>query len=158
MSFRTSVRSLNRNATSQLRTVIQRSPAPFLTTFLRISPSPVIQASIKSFSTTPSKMSSNHSHLRAASLFDMSGFTAVVTGGGTGEPRSLIPQRSWKKNSKTNAYSYLCRSLLGIGLMCTLALVENGCKVYITGRKKEKLDSVVRQYSGDVKERGEIIA
>ena len=45
----------------------------------------------------------------------------------------------------------------GIGLMITLALVENGCKVFITSRDKSKLEDVVRRYSGDGKERGEIV-
>ncbi|GHJ83894.1 hypothetical protein NliqN6_0296 [Naganishia liquefaciens] len=69
-----------------------------------------------------------HPHLHRNELFNMAGFTAVVTGGGT-----------------------------GIGLMITLALVENGCKVFITSRDKSKLEDVVRRYSGDGKERGEIV-
>lgn len=48
-------------------------------------------------------------------------------------------------------------ALSGIGLMITLALVENGCKVFITSRDKSKLEDVVRRYSGDGKERGEIV-
>lgn len=56
--------------------------------------------------------------LTVAKLFDVSKFVAVVTGGGT-----------------------------GIGLMITQALVANGGKVYITGRRQETLDSVVQQYS-----------
>lgn len=70
-----------------------------------------------------------HTHLRVADLFSVKGLTAVVTGGGS-----------------------------GIGLMCTLALVENGAKVYIVGRTQEKLDEVVQRYSGDGQERGQIIA
>jgi len=58
-------------------------------------------------------------------LFNVSDLTAVVTGGGT-----------------------------GIGLMITQALVSNGARVYITGRRKEALDKVVQQYSGP----GKIIA
>ncbi|KAJ9103863.1 hypothetical protein QFC21_002325 [Naganishia friedmannii] len=69
-----------------------------------------------------------HPHMHRNELFDMTGFTAVVTGGGT-----------------------------GIGLMITLALVENGCKVFITSRDKSKLEDVVKRYGGDGKERGEII-
>ncbi|KAI4132861.1 MAG: hypothetical protein LQ347_002424 [Umbilicaria vellea] len=56
--------------------------------------------------------------LKASKLFDVSNFTAVVTGGGT-----------------------------GIGLMITQALVSNGAKVYITGRREEALNSVVDQYN-----------
>lgn len=35
----------------------------------------------------------------------------------------------------------------GIGLMQTLALVQNGAKVYITSRNAEKLKHVAEQYS-----------
>ncbi|CAF9938072.1 hypothetical protein IMSHALPRED_000648 [Imshaugia aleurites] len=56
--------------------------------------------------------------LRASKLFDVSDFTAVVTGGGT-----------------------------GIGLMITQALCSNGAKVYVTGRRQEALNKVVEQYS-----------
>lgn len=51
-------------------------------------------------------------------LFSVNGFKAVVTGGGT-----------------------------GIGLMITQALVRNGAKVYITGRRAEPLDLAVKNYS-----------
>lgn len=56
--------------------------------------------------------------LKSSKLFDVSNCTAVVTGGGT-----------------------------GIGLMITQALVSNGAKVYITGRREEALNSVVDQYN-----------
>ncbi|KAJ9117807.1 hypothetical protein QFC20_000087 [Naganishia adeliensis] len=69
-----------------------------------------------------------HPHLNRNQLFDLHSMTAVVTGGGT-----------------------------GIGLMITLALVENGCKVFITSRDISKLEDVVKRYSGDGTERGEII-
>jgi NAD(P)-dependent dehydrogenase (short-subunit alcohol dehydrogenase family) len=51
-------------------------------------------------------------------LFDVSNFSAVVTRGGT-----------------------------GIGLMITQTLVANGAKVYITGRRKEALETVVQKCS-----------
>jgi short-subunit dehydrogenase len=41
--------------------------------------------------------------------------------------------------------------------MITLALVENGCKVFITSRDISKLEDVMKRYSGDGNERGEII-
>ncbi len=56
--------------------------------------------------------------VQASKLFDVSHVIAVVTGGGT-----------------------------GIGLMIAQALQSNGAKVYITGRREEALDSVVKQYS-----------
>lgn len=59
-------------------------------------------------------------------LFDVSHVTAVVTGGAT-----------------------------GIGLMITQALATNGAKVYIVGRRKEKLEKTVETYN---KGPGQIIA
>lgn len=56
--------------------------------------------------------------LKSSKLFDVSNYSAVVTGGGT-----------------------------GIGLMITQTLVANGAKVYITGRRKEALDTVVQKYN-----------
>lgn len=51
-------------------------------------------------------------------MFDVSHVTAIVTGGGT-----------------------------GIGLMISQALVANGAKVYITGRREETLASTIEQYN-----------
>lgn len=51
-------------------------------------------------------------------MFDCSFLTAVVTGGGT-----------------------------GIGLMITQALVANGAKVYITGRRQEALETTIQKYN-----------
>jgi NADP-dependent 3-hydroxy acid dehydrogenase YdfG len=56
--------------------------------------------------------------LKVAKLFDVSNYSAVVTGGGS-----------------------------GIGLMITQALVSNGAKVYITGRREEALKNVVDKYN-----------
>lgn len=76
---------------------------------------------IYTFKNAMSSSSSDHPNtgLLASKLFDVSGFKAVVTGGGT-----------------------------GIGLMITQALVANGATVYISGRRKEALDTVVEKYSG----------
>ncbi|CAJ2503627.1 Uu.00g110210.m01.CDS01 [Anthostomella pinea] len=65
-------------------------------------------------------MASNSANaaMTRAKLFDLKGRVALVTGGGS-----------------------------GIGLMATQALVSNGAKVYITGRTKEKLEKVAKQYS-----------
>lgn len=60
----------------------------------------------------------SNEQLKASNLFDVSKLKCVVTGGGT-----------------------------GIGLMCTQALTANGATVYITGRRKEALDTVVKNYS-----------
>ena len=60
----------------------------------------------------------SNEQLKATNLFNVSNFNAVVTGGGT-----------------------------GIGLMITQALVANGAKVYITGRREDALDKVVEQYN-----------
>lgn len=63
-------------------------------------------------------MASNES-LLAGKLFNVDGFKAVVTGGGS-----------------------------GIGLMITQALVANGATVYICGRREEPLQKVAELYSG----------
>ncbi|EWZ39014.1 gluconate 5-dehydrogenase [Fusarium oxysporum f. sp. radicis-lycopersici 26381] len=67
-----------------------------------------------------------HRDFSRDALFDLSGKVALVTGGGS-----------------------------GIGLMATQALAVNGAKVYITGRTKEKLDTVVEKYGKNIA--GEII-
>ncbi|KJX93735.1 short chain dehydrogenase/reductase like protein [Zymoseptoria brevis] len=59
----------------------------------------------------------NHD-LKATDLFDVSHVTALVTGGAT-----------------------------GIGLMITQALVANGAKVWITGRREETLNKTVEKYN-----------
>lgn len=78
---------------------------------------------LKSFSTSVtaramSTQARTNDDLKASKLFDVSHITALVTGGGT-----------------------------GIGLMITQALVSNGAKVYITGRREEALENVVKQYN-----------
>ncbi|KAK0510833.1 hypothetical protein JMJ35_006385 [Cladonia borealis] len=60
----------------------------------------------------------SNEELKASNLFHVSNLSAVVTGGGT-----------------------------GIGLMITQALVSNGAKVYITGRREEALNKVLEQYN-----------
>lgn len=68
--------------------------------------------------------------LKIGKLYDVSGYIAVVSGGGT-----------------------------GIGLMITQALIANGAsKVYITGRRQEVLDTVVKEYSEQEAGQGKIIA
>ncbi|KAL8696731.1 MAG: hypothetical protein Q9224_002649, partial [Gallowayella concinna] len=63
-------------------------------------------------------LNKSNEELKLNKLFDVSNLTAVVTGGGT-----------------------------GIGLMITQALATNGAKVYITGRREDALESVVKQYN-----------
>ncbi|PWN50615.1 NAD(P)-binding protein [Violaceomyces palustris] len=57
----------------------------------------------------------------ASSIFDLSGAVALVSGGGT-----------------------------GIGLTAALSLASNGAKVYITGRRAEKLQEAVDHYQPSV--------
>ena len=76
-----------------------------------------LRATDRKMSTDNPSARSNE-QLRASTLFSVKDLTAVVTGGGT-----------------------------GIGLMITQALVANGAKVYITGRRQEALESIVEQYS-----------
>ncbi|KAJ6571738.1 dehydrogenase with different specificitie [Mycena capillaripes] len=68
----------------------------------------------------------NNSHFQLSQVFNVKGKVALVTGGGS-----------------------------GIGLMATQALAVNGAKVYIVGRTKEKLDTVVQQHGHNIA--GEII-
>lgn len=84
--------------------------------------------------------------LSASTLFNVDNMVALVTGGGTGGTReqraSDISMRSREACTDT---------LLGIGLMITKALVENGAsKVYIAGRRKEVLDSAVSSVGSNV--------
>jgi NAD(P)-dependent dehydrogenase (short-subunit alcohol dehydrogenase family) len=57
-------------------------------------------------------------YLQAQRLFSVEGWVCLVTGGGT-----------------------------GIGLMCSQALAANGAKVYITGRRKEVLETAAQEHS-----------
>jgi len=68
----------------------------------------------------------NNSDFQLSEVFNVKGKIALVTGGGS-----------------------------GIGLMATQALAVNGAKVYIVGRTKEKLDTVVQRYGQNIA--GEII-
>jgi len=69
------------------------------------------------------------SQFAAGSLFNMRGSVAVVTGGGT-----------------------------GIGLMITQALAANGCKVYITSRRKDVIEDSAKKHQPPKSSGGEIIA
>lgn len=91
--------------------LLTRASKPIQTAFIKQSSLPLIRRAMA----TGAK---SNDDLKASKLFDVSNFTAVVTGGGT-----------------------------GIGLMITQALVSNGAKVYITGRREEALNSVVDQYN-----------
>lgn len=85
---------------------------------LRIIPKPSNLTIIRTMSSSDNPSVRSNEELKASKLFDVSNFTAVVTGGGT-----------------------------GIGLMIAQALVSNGAKTYITGRREEALNKVVEQYN-----------
>ncbi|KAL3474988.1 hypothetical protein BJX99DRAFT_247892 [Aspergillus californicus] len=63
----------------------------------------------------------SNEHFQLENLFNVKGKVALITGGGS-----------------------------GIGLMATQALAKNGATVYITGRTKEKLDTVAKLYSQNI--------
>ncbi|KAL2061045.1 hypothetical protein VTL71DRAFT_9097 [Oculimacula yallundae] len=71
-------------------------------------------------------MSNSNSNFHLSSVFNVKGKVALITGGGS-----------------------------GIGLMATQALAVNGAKVYIIGRTKEKLETVVKTHGQGIE--GEII-
>jgi len=77
-----------------------------------------IRSNLPSLTRTMARGAARNEDLKASKLFDVNSYCAVVTGGGT-----------------------------GIGLMITQTLVANEARVYITGRRKEALDTVVEKYS-----------
>ena len=66
--------------------------------------------------------------VRTETMFDMNGRIALVTGGGT-----------------------------GIGWHIALGLAENGAKVYITGRRKEVLETAQAKFAAEHQGNGAII-
>lgn len=100
-----------------LKLLTRTSSIAVRTTTSRTFPKSSNLAVIRTMSSDNPSVRSND-ELKSSKLFDVSSFSAVVTGGGT-----------------------------GIGLMITQALVSNGAKVYITGRRQEALDKVVEQYN-----------
>lgn len=91
-----------------------------------ISRSSFIKPNLPALTRTMATGAASNEDLKVNKLFDVSNYSAIVTGGGT-----------------------------GIGLMITQTLATNGAKVYITGRRKEALDTVVEKYNSGP---GKIIA
>lgn len=76
-------------------------------------------------------------HLQSSNLFSVKGIVAVVTGGATGTCSDFI--------CIFPPHTRLMLMFSGIGLMMTKALALNGAeKVYIIGRRKEKLDEAAK--------------
>jgi hypothetical protein len=91
-----------------------------------------------------------HQHLKASELFTCKGLTAVVTG-------ALFPRLARDAPPSLRLTS-IQGGGTGIALMQTLALVENGAKVFIVSRNEEKLRDVAQKYGGKGSDcRGEII-
>lgn len=65
-------------------------------------------------------------------LMDVSGLVAVVTGGTEQFDLSL------------NIIADICTGGTGLGLTVARTLESNGAKVYITGRRKEKLEEAAK--------------
>jgi NAD(P)-dependent dehydrogenase (short-subunit alcohol dehydrogenase family) len=64
--------------------------------------------------------------LDSASLFNVKGLVAVITGGGTGTEAYIVT-------------AYPANGYTGIGLMMAQALEANGAIVYILGRRQDVL-------------------
>jgi NAD(P)-dependent dehydrogenase (short-subunit alcohol dehydrogenase family) len=136
-----SLRQLNSKSPLFLR-VVRTNPAVGLAKFLTTpihTTKYIIQGQTSQRQLVRTMVSQTHQNdqLKASKLFDVSHITAIVTGGGS-----------------------------GIGLMITQALVSNGAKVYITGRREEALNKAVEQYNtgpgkiiafpGDVNDKSDI--
>jgi NAD(P)-dependent dehydrogenase (short-subunit alcohol dehydrogenase family) len=87
---------------------------------------------------------SKNAPFTAEQLYSMKGRVALITGKLAAPSAALIPPIVWYLLHVLTVFS---GGGSGIGLMATQALVANGAKVYITGRTKEKLDNVAKQYS-----------
>jgi len=94
-----------------------RSSSTLRNSFIRPATFSIVPAASRTMSLGGTG-SAHTEDLTASKLFNVKGYTAVVTGGGT-----------------------------GIGLMITQALIANGAKVYITGRREEALKQVEKKYS-----------
>lgn len=81
------------------------------------NPKPVLPCFSHSSSLSAVKMPEGNRKLAVPRLFDVQGWTVVVTGGGT-----------------------------GIGLMITQAFANNGARVYITGRREDVLQTTVQEW------------
>lgn len=77
-----------------------------------------VKSNLPSLTRTMATGAASNDDLKINKLFDVSNYSTVVTGGGS-----------------------------GIGLMITQTLVANGAKVYITGRREEALNTVVEKYN-----------
>lgn len=78
------------------------------------------------------------STIKASQLFGVNGLVAVITGGGTG---------SCRIGTFSSIKLIFISIIQGIGLMMANALAENGAaRVYIVGRREEKLREAAKKY------------
>lgn len=79
---------------------------------------------------------SKEANFRKDYLFDVSNLVVVVTGASSGS--RPFPLHEW-------AIRPLIAVCKGIGLLMAKALEANGATVYITGRRKDRLESVAKE-------------
>jgi NAD(P)-dependent dehydrogenase (short-subunit alcohol dehydrogenase family) len=84
-------------------------------------------------------MSEANKKFTVNNLFNVEGWVAVVSGGGTGSVNTLSDNLHYNT-------SRLCR----IGLMISQAFANNGARVYITGRRPDILQTAAKTWGSSL--------